>query len=95
MMAALLTRMSMPPNASTAVRAIACADARSTHVDGHADGGEAVGLHGVGGLGGGALVDVGQHDGGAGFAEGTPVGRADAAGATGDDGDLPAQVEEL
>jgi hypothetical protein len=29
MIAALLTRMSMPPNASTAAPAIACADARS------------------------------------------------------------------
>jgi hypothetical protein len=46
-------------------------------------------------LGGGALVDVGQHHGGAGFAECASVGHADAAGTTGDDGDLPAQVEEL
>ena len=65
------------------------------HVDGHADGGEAVGLHCVGGFGGGALVDVGQYHGGAGFAERTPVGQADATGTTGDHGDLPAQVEEL
>ena len=65
------------------------------HVDGHADGGEAVGLELVGGLGGGALVDVGQHDRGAGLAQRAPVDHADAAGTTGDHGDLPAQVEEL
>ena len=65
------------------------------HVDGHADHAGAVGLQRVGGLGGGALVDVGEHHGGAGFAECTPVGHADAAGTTGDDGDLPGQVEEL
>ena len=95
MIAALLTRMSMPPNASTAVRAMACADARSLTSTATPTAARPSAFERVGGLGGGALVDVGQHHGGAGFAECTPVGHADAAGTTGDDGDLPAQVEEL
>ena len=65
------------------------------HVDGHADGREPSPSRASAALAGGALVDVGQHHGGAGFAECTPVGHADAAGTTGDDGDLPAQIEEL
>ena len=54
------------------------------HVDGHADGGEIVGLQCVRSLGGGVLGDVGQHHRGPGFAECASVGRADAAGTTGE-----------
>ena len=95
MIAALFTRMSMPPNASTAARAIDCADARSLTSTATPMAAKPSPCEGAGGLGGGALVDVGQHHRGTGLAERPPVGGADAAGTTGDDRHLAAQVEEL
>ena len=96
MIAALLTRMSMPPNASTAACAIAVGGLRRADVDADADRPRwPLAAERLGGRGRGVVVDVGDHDGRARLGERLGVDDADAAGAAGDHGHLVGQVEQL
>ena len=95
MIAALLTRMSIPPNASTAASAMALVDSADRTSTPTPTTGWPFALNVLGRRVGGVGVEVGEHDRGASVGERLGVHDPDASRTTGDDGDLAGQIEEL
>ena len=90
---ALLTRMSIPPNASIVAAAIAAVDVLARDVGLDADGSDAARLERLGRLARLVGLDVGEHDRGPGLAERARVFAADASGGARDHRDLALQRE--